>query len=400
MTVSSILSRWSYTGNGATTAFAYTNRIFADSDLKVYVAGAPKALTTDYVVSGVDNPGGGNVTFVAAPANGASVVIVRDVPATQPVDYQPNDPFPAETHEKALDRATVLIQQLETDIVRSLRQSESDTSSLGTLPDSATRAGRYLGFDASGNPTTNTSFGAWKGAWATATAYIAGDVVRDGAAGADTDNVYVCVAGHTSGTWATDLAASKWQLAIDVQQIASDAAGLLGEWRGTWATTTAYAQGDTVKDGAAGADTNNVYVCITAHTADTWATDLAAGKWQLMVDVEQIVTDAIAAVPGLDLGWLVEYPIVKTYPLIQKSSFTFDVDELAGKVGGGTSVTAKLQIDGADVTDSSGTFTTTESATTPSAARRVSAGQTLALVVTAISGSPTDFSFSIACTRV
>lgn len=335
MTVSSILSRWSYTGNGATTAFAYTNRIFADSDLKVYVDGALKVLTTDYTVSGVDNPGGGNVTFGAAPANGASVVIVRDVPATQPVDYQPNDPFPAETHEKALDRATVLVQQLETDIARSLRQAEADTSSLGALPDGAARAGKYLGFDASGNPTTNTSFGAWKGDWVAGYAYIAGDVVRDGANGADTGNVYVCVSGHSSGVWATDLAGAKWQLAVDVAAITAEA---------------------------------------TAAAA--------------------------AAIQGLDLSWHVEYPAVKTYTLVQKSSFTFDVDELAAKIGAGTSVSAKLQIDGVDVTDSAGTFTTTESTTTPSAARRVAAGQTLALVVTAMAGSPTNFSFTVKCTRV
>lgn len=156
MTVSSILSRWSYTGNGATTIFAYTNRIFADSDLKVYVDGVLKTLTTDYVVSGVDSPGGGNVTFVSAPANGASVVIVRDVPATQPVDYQPNDPFPAETHEKALDRATVLVQQALDKVLRAFRLQDSDPTPEILLPTPAQRALKYLAFDAAGAPSVAT----------------------------------------------------------------------------------------------------------------------------------------------------------------------------------------------------------------------------------------------------
>lgn len=41
-------------------------------------------------------------------------------------------------------------------------------------------------------------------AWVTATAYVAGDVVFE------TANCYLCLTGHTSGTFATDLAAAKW----------------------------------------------------------------------------------------------------------------------------------------------------------------------------------------------
>ena len=49
----------------------------------------------------------------------------------------------------------------------------------------------------------------WKGPWVTATAYIKDDVVRFGGSS------YVCVTNHTAGTWATDLAAVKWQLMIE-----------------------------------------------------------------------------------------------------------------------------------------------------------------------------------------
>lgn len=56
MTVSNTTSRWAYTGDGATTAFAYGNLIFAATDLKVYVAGVLKTLSTHYTVSGVGTP--------------------------------------------------------------------------------------------------------------------------------------------------------------------------------------------------------------------------------------------------------------------------------------------------------------------------------------------------------
>lgn len=47
-----------------------------------------------------------------------------------------------------------------------------------------------------------------RGSWLTATAYAVNDYVRD----ASSSNGYLCVEAHTSGTFATDLAAGKWVL--------------------------------------------------------------------------------------------------------------------------------------------------------------------------------------------
>jgi len=58
-------------------------------------------------------------------------------------------------------------------------------------------------------------------------------------------------------------------------------------WRGAWATTTAYAVNDTVQQGGSG------YVCVTAHTSGTFATDLSAGKWEMFV--EGVNADSIAS---------------------------------------------------------------------------------------------------------
>jgi hypothetical protein len=48
------------------------------------------------------------------------------------------------------------------------------------------------------------------------------------------------------------------------------------QWRGSWITARAYAVGDVIENGGTS------YVCITAHTSGTFATDLAASKWQLL----------------------------------------------------------------------------------------------------------------------
>lgn len=52
-----------------------------------------------------------------------------------------------------------------------------------------------------------------------------------------------------------------------------------GNWtpRGIWVTATAYVVGDVVRNTATGVTTT--YVCSTAHTSGTFATDYSAGKW-------------------------------------------------------------------------------------------------------------------------
>ncbi len=157
MTVTFTENRWTYIGTGSLTGFAYTNRIFTDIDLKVFVDGTPKTLGTDYSVTGAGTAGGGNIVFVTAPASGAAVAIVRDVAARQELDFAALGSFPAEENEKALDRLTILVQQLEDSAGRTLRQPDSDPAGIVSLPAKAARAGRALGFDAEGNPAVSGS---------------------------------------------------------------------------------------------------------------------------------------------------------------------------------------------------------------------------------------------------
>ncbi len=50
------------------------------------------------------------------------------------------------------------------------------------------------------------AMGSFRGDWATATVYFPGDLVRDGANGDDTKDIFFVQGRHTSGTWATDSA--------------------------------------------------------------------------------------------------------------------------------------------------------------------------------------------------
>jgi len=166
MTVSSTTVKNSYSGNSSTTAFAYTFKIFADTDLQVIIRSSTgtetvKTLTTHYTVSGAGDSSGGNVTFTSGntPATGETVVIRRAVPQTQAIDYIANDPFPAESHEEGLDRATMTTQQMQEELDRSFKVSRTNTITSSEFTDSATdRASKALGFDSEGNLTTVADF--------------------------------------------------------------------------------------------------------------------------------------------------------------------------------------------------------------------------------------------------
>lgn len=54
---------------------------------------------------------GGTVTFAVAPINLSEVTMFRRVPRTQETDYTEYDAFPAESHEDALDKLTMLTQE-------------------------------------------------------------------------------------------------------------------------------------------------------------------------------------------------------------------------------------------------------------------------------------------------
>jgi hypothetical protein len=157
MTVSSSTNRVSYAGNGSTTVFPYTYKIFDQDDLTVILRAANgtetvQTITSQYTVSGVGNAGGGNVTMLTAPASGTTLVILREQDLVQELDIVPNDPFPADSLEGALDKLTFMVQQHEETLGRSLKVSRTTTiTSPEFTEDPATRANKFLSFDASGD---------------------------------------------------------------------------------------------------------------------------------------------------------------------------------------------------------------------------------------------------------
>jgi hypothetical protein len=154
MTVASTLSRATYLGDGVSTAFPVPFRFIDAAHLRVVRRSSAGVETTlvlsvDYSVSGADNPAGGSVTLGTAPAVGEVLAIIRNVPMDQTLDYVANDPFPAESHERGLDKLTMALQQVDEQVDRSLRVPVTDAP-ISAFPSAAERAGKFLAFGAGG----------------------------------------------------------------------------------------------------------------------------------------------------------------------------------------------------------------------------------------------------------
>ena len=207
MTVTTTTARFSYVGDGNAGPDTATGiKVLASTDVKVYwnkaTSGSGTPVTvgdTSTVMSAsgyltlnthytVQNAGTGNDITITLIASGWTIsstlayatssdtlVVTREVPYTQPSNYQNNDTFDAETLEQSLDRSTMQIQQLsdvaDRNIVFSstLADSEFNSASVsgtdfGTARERAStvvasktsRANKALRFDANGDIGVST----------------------------------------------------------------------------------------------------------------------------------------------------------------------------------------------------------------------------------------------------
>ena len=137
--------------DGSETDFDFDFSVFDDTDVVVALVdpdtlvATAQTLGVDYTVTLNTSTVGGTVVFGTAPADGQLVSIRRDIPTTQGTDIPSGGLFRESQIENALDKAILLIQQLEESISRALLQNPYTTAlSLG-LP--APEAGTVLGWN-------------------------------------------------------------------------------------------------------------------------------------------------------------------------------------------------------------------------------------------------------------
>ena len=297
MTVSTTIIKSSHNGNGSTTTFAYNFKIFADTDLVVIIRSSTgtettKTLTTHYTVSGAGDASGGSITFTTGntPASGETVVIRRNVPQTQAIDYIANDPFPAETNEEGLDRATMIAQQISEEADRSIKLSRTNTMASTEFTVGATdRANKILAFDGNGEISVTQELGTFKGNWSSGVDYKARDLVKD----TSTNNIFFVNTAHTSSgstPLTTNTNSAKYDLIVDAASATTAQTAAAN-------SATAAANSATA---AATSETNAANSANSASTSATTATTKASEASTSATNAENAKNAAEAALDTFD----------------------------------------------------------------------------------------------------
>jgi len=302
MTVSSTNTRNSNPGNGVLTQFAYTFKILDDDDITVILrtdatgSESVQTKTTDYTVSGVGNAGGGNVTFTTAPASGVTVVLLRETARTQATDYTPNDPFPAESHEEALDKLTFIAQELEEELGRAIKVSKTNTiTSTEFTVGATTRANKVFAFDSDGDLAVTQEIGTYKGTDATITTanYVERDLIKSTTA-AELNNVYICVDDSVVGDLLTDT--DHFELIVDAVSAATSATNAASSATAAANSATAAATSATAAStSATNAATSATNASTSETNAATSATNAATSATNAATSATNAANSATAA---------------------------------------------------------------------------------------------------------
>jgi hypothetical protein len=145
-----------FIGNGGATIFPFGFSAGGLSEVQVLVNSAVQ--TSGYVVSLNPNQSatpGGSVTFTAPPAVGAKVLIASNPSFTQETSFLDAGQFLASSHDDALDDAARRDIYLKDAASRSVRAPLGEA--LPPLAKASDRAGKFLTFDADGNPIVTSS---------------------------------------------------------------------------------------------------------------------------------------------------------------------------------------------------------------------------------------------------
>jgi hypothetical protein len=151
MSVSSEVTNVTYSGNNsATIEYPVPFPVTDGSQIRVgiQVPGAAFSQSPSWAYTVVVGPSGTfSVTTVNPVAETSTVVIWREIPATQPVELPLAGRLPSTAIESGLDRATMQIQELKSTLSRAIKMDWSATPQADVAP----TPNALFGFDASGN---------------------------------------------------------------------------------------------------------------------------------------------------------------------------------------------------------------------------------------------------------
>ena len=149
ITIADATPRVQYTvgSGGSTGPFTIPWPYFSTNDIKVYVDGVLKTITTHYTISGTavdDGFSGGTITYGSTLTN-VTVTVERDVAVERTDDFPAAGIFNIATLNTTLDKIFAIMQWLETKLARSVSRPFTSTESYSlNWPDGATTDPKVL----------------------------------------------------------------------------------------------------------------------------------------------------------------------------------------------------------------------------------------------------------------
>lgn len=160
-----------FNGNDVATAFPFTDvKVLDNSDLIITLTDTSSVETTlvesvDYTLvlnSDQDNSPGGTITYPVSGdplATGEKLTGKRNTTTTQGMDLTNQGSYNPEVVESSADKAIMLVQELQEELVRSLKLPIAEAGTDLQLPALSDRLSKFLAFDASGDPISALSTG-------------------------------------------------------------------------------------------------------------------------------------------------------------------------------------------------------------------------------------------------
>lgn len=234
MTVSSTLNKHIYVGDGSNKNFPFTFYALSSNDIKLYLTDTLTKITTqitsNYTVSptsGTFPSVGGTVTY---PVSGTaitsqySITLLRSMEELQPTVYPNNTSLKPKVIEISLDRITMIVQQQQEELNRSLKYSVSDTDTIASVSE-------FVASIESNVASTAAS------ATAAANSEIAAENSATDAANSEANAINASNSATASATISTTKAS---EAAISATNAASSAANAFAATAPAWSATTTY----------------------------------------------------------------------------------------------------------------------------------------------------------------
>lgn len=155
-----------YTADGVNRTFQFDFKVFNTSEVQVLqkdLSDVETTVASGYTVSlnsDQNSDPGGDVVFTTAPTSGYLITVTSDVANTQETNLTNGGGFYPTVINDALDKLTILVQQLLRDVGRSIKFPISDGELTTELPTATSRGDTVILFDTDGALNVSVDLGA------------------------------------------------------------------------------------------------------------------------------------------------------------------------------------------------------------------------------------------------